>query len=68
MPKIKELNNSQLNDYLEAYQSAFEEDPNNLYHKEKVKLITQALRRRELLQGAKNNGLVYKLKNLLKKK
>jgi hypothetical protein len=68
MPKIKELNNSQLNDYLEAYQSAVEEDPNNLYHKEKVKLITQALRRRELLQGAKNNGLVSKLKNLLKKK
>lgn len=74
MPKIKTLTNSQLNDYLEAYQSMLKTDPDNRDLLRKQKCIKQALHKRDLinfdLPGAqtKKKGLLGKLFSLFKRK
>lgn len=73
MPKIKDLSNSQLGDYLDAYNSMLTTDPKNTEYKRKVKCIEIALHRRDLinydLPGAnEKTGMIKKLFSLFKKK
>jgi hypothetical protein len=48
MPKIKELSNAQLQDYLEAYQAEADIFPSTAEYKEKIEYINQALKTRKL--------------------
>lgn len=47
MPKIKELTNKKLNDYLDAYNQELQFDKNNQEYKEKIVQIKKALAIRE---------------------
>ena len=49
MPQIKELSNSQLKDYYDAYLSMQSTDPDNLGFQRKIKCIEMALRNRDLI-------------------
>lgn len=73
MPKIKTLTNSQLDDYLAAYQSMIKSDPQNKDLLRKAKCIKEALHKRDLinfdLPGAKKakKGLFSKIFSLFRK-
>lgn len=49
MPKIKELNNKELKEYLAAYQKSLNFDPDNHEIQKKVNAIEQALNKRQIL-------------------
>lgn len=74
MPKIKQLSNHQLNDYLDAYESMLETDPQNDDYARKVKCIEVALHRRELIgfdiedPSTKKAGIIKRLFSKLKRK
>lgn len=73
MPKIKDLTNNQLGDYLDAYMSMLSTDPGNVEYKRKVKCIEIALHRRDLinydLPGAnEKTSLFKKIFSIFKKK
>ncbi|MBD64604.1 MAG: hypothetical protein CME62_05330 [Halobacteriovoraceae bacterium] len=47
MPKIKELSNDQLEDYLDAYNAMLSTQPKNKEYLRKARCIEEALNRRE---------------------
>jgi hypothetical protein len=72
MPQIKELSNSQLKDYYEAYLSMQSTDPDNREFLRKIKCIELALHNRDLidydLPGAHlKTGLIKKILSIFRK-
>ena len=72
MPKIKELNNQKLREYLEAYTALIAVEPKNDLYQSKIEAIKKALKVRELTgYDLENKGLTQKLTGIfsfLKKK
>lgn len=72
MPKIKDLSNELIQQYISAYQSKLRKDPDNQDLMYKIRAMEKALQDRSLLginiKEKKQNTFLIKLKNLFSRK
>ncbi len=72
MPKIKDLSNELIQQYISAYQSKLRKNPDNQDLMYKIRAMEKALQDRSLLginiKEKKQNTFLIKLKNLFSRK